>query len=173
MTKFLYTLALCLFMAAPALAVKTGGFFRQGPAHGLLFSVSSGNIGVDNECLPVALPSYGMTTCDQAGVNELSWPRDAIVTGMAVRVVLASDAAADCRFAIEVAGTVVSEYIDIPVGSIAVIDSVYEDVFDDPILLEAGDVFGIQVDDGDGGTVCTGTVDPIFVVDIFGYYVQD
>ena len=168
MKQFISFLA-TLLIATSAMAVDTTAFVR-GETDPMLFSTGITEVVLDGEC--VIMHGDGdaaSATCGTDITTERFVGQDTIITGFAVTLYLAGDAASyECDFQLRAAGAVAGTKLEQATSTVVGTTARSADMF---VLVEEGESFEVIVTDGGSG--CAGTIDPKYTVDIYGWVVGD
>jgi hypothetical protein len=161
--NILVALALLCFVAAPAAA------FTEGPTANVLWTSNLVEIDVDGDCISVFSDGDALgDTCSVDIVTELTFPTDVLITKFGTVLYLAGDAASyECDFQLMVGGSTKGTKLEQDTAT--VVGTANMSVRQD-VLVPAGVELEVVVTDGGSG--CTGTIDPKYTVILFGYPVN-
>jgi len=160
--------ALCLF-ATPALAASGTTTFTYGPdANVLLLKTQVTDLDASGDCMSLTQDTTADITsqvCDIDLVNEIVWPKNAQVREIRVTTLVAGDAADNCEFNIEVAGTSIVAIENTLTTLVSTVETL-----EVAVNIADGALVGIMVEDGEG---CADGTSPHLQVELWGSWVAD
>jgi hypothetical protein len=165
---FLTTLATLAFATSALGAGGTTTFVFGEDQNQLLLRTQITDLDASGDCMSIYQDTTADVTsqvCDIDLVNEVVWTQNAQVREIHVKTVVAGDAADNCEFNIEVAGTSIAAVEN----SLTQLVSTVE-VLAVAVNLADGDLVGIMVENGEG---CADGTSPYFIVELWGSFVAD
>jgi hypothetical protein len=172
MKKFLATLCLLTLVATPALALEDPTVEDRGPADVVvLFEFAPTEFNGAGECVNAWSPAADLLSiaCENLAVNQIVWPVDAQVTALRTVLMLAGSVGYECDFQIEVGATGVAKGTKQDNATETTVGTVSSTT--QALTLEAGDLVGVVNTDG-SGQACAGAIDPIYLVQLIGRWVN-
>lgn len=161
--RLLFALIAVTLLTGAVRDLRTESKLAASKSQVLLLRTAIGEIDASAECLP--LFAIGLVAaCDAETVNEFTVPRDMYVSSVLVKVKLAGDSGYQCDVFIEDAKSAVGTTTVVPIDTAQ--NALYEQV--QSLVILKGALIGIRVNDGTAS--CDGTIDPKFVVELWGNY---